>query len=268
MDPIYALYKEYKDKPLDDYFIESAFQRMMEKETELVPYINGFKIESLTKSTLGGYNPVTKIVTIDKSNIEESTTKREQVIQTLEVLKHEIEHARNMKKYAEGKEDIESTVIRYALKDYEIMQRIQSKNRIDTLEFLSLCHHIKENYNRNPSERLARIKAWKYVVNLLKNQRRTPDLLVARTNLFYAYARGYEDNRYYLDAPTIQFLLNTRQFEDLYRLRKRIDSKDYSFETRITYGLPITSQEYDKTILQKVKLQKKKRGDEGNEKRI
>ena len=38
----------------------------------------------------------------------------------------------------------------------------------------------------------------------------------------------------------------------------RINQKNYSFDTRILYGLPVRREEYDEKILQKVKLPKEK----------
>ena len=111
----------------------------------------------------------------------------------------------------------------------------------------------------DPEERLSEIKAWKYLVNLLKNQRTTPDLLTARSNLYYAYVRGYKDNGYYIDAPTYQYLLKMGMYHQYYLFKRRVEEeKDYSFETRLTYGLPLNSStEYDKKILEKVRLRKR-----------
>ena len=70
--------------------------------------------------------------------------------------------------------------------------------------------------------------------------------------------RGYQENDYYREIPTYQFLLNTRMFYELYWLEKQVKEKDYCLNTRLTYGLPITEEEYDKLIPQKVKLRKRK----------
>ena len=123
----------------------------------------------------------------------------------------------------------------------------------------SLLHYdIIQNYETNPGERLAEIRAWKFLVQLLKNQRISTDLLISRTCLYYSYIRGYHDNRYYLECPTYQFLMNTKMFYEYYWLNQKIKNKDYCFETRLMYGLPITEKEYQEKILQKVKLQRKK----------
>ena len=77
--------------------------------------------------------------------------------------------------------------------------------------------------------------------------------------LYYSYIRGYEDNRYYLDPPTYTYLLMNRMFNNYKYLKKRVDSNDYSLDTRILCGLPITYQEYDRVLLRKLGLQRSKR---------
>ena len=43
---------------------------------------------------------------------------------------------------------------------------------------------------------------------------------------------------------------------ELYWLKNRIEDKDYCFQTRLMYGLPLTAEEYQEKTLQKVKLKK------------
>ena len=43
-DKMYKLYQEQKKEPLTDEFIEKAFDIMMEDESELIPYIQDFRI--------------------------------------------------------------------------------------------------------------------------------------------------------------------------------------------------------------------------------
>ena len=132
----------------------------------------------------------------------------------------------------------------------------------DKDDFYILMGRLKKasNYLIDPGERLADIRAWKYIVNLLKNQRTSDDLLVARSMLYYSYIRGYQHNRYYLDAPTYLYLIKMGMYHQYYLFKKRVEEqKNYSFETRLTYGLPLTEKEYDKSILRKVRLKKKDR---------
>ena len=43
---------------------------------------------------------------------------------------------------------------------------------------------------------------------------------------------------------------------EFYWLKNRIEDKDYCFQTRLMYGLPLTTEEYQEKTLQKVKLKK------------
>ena len=118
----------------------------------------------------------------------------------------------------------------------------------------------EEHYLIDPEERMTSIKSWKYLVNLLKNQRTTQDLLDARINLYLSYIRGYESNGWYLNPPTYEFLLKMGMYHEYYLFKKTVEQQQYVFNTRLMYGLPlIDDQEYDKKILQKVRLQKSKR---------
>ena len=119
--------------------------------------------------------------------------------------------------------------------------------------------YIKANKKISPDERIAEIQAWKYVVNLIKNKRRTDDLLYARSMLYYAYTDGYNNNGYYLESPTLEFLIRTDLVDEYCYIKRRMERENYTFDTRLTTGLPVTQEEYDKGILQKVRLQKRKR---------
>ena len=46
-------------------------------------------------------------------------------------------------------------------------------------------------------------------------------------------------------------------FHNHYWLKNRVEKENYSFDTRITYGLPITYKEFDKGISHKTKVYKK-----------
>ena len=257
MSTLYKLYKEQKRKELSNQFIEDAFQEMIQKEQDLLPYITGFEICEKEGNLLGGYSNYQRRIEIHKKTIESQISKVNTNLLALEVIRHEMEHARNLKILEEDKKDIESLVIKYSLKDYAIEKGLDFPSFYTPFELWMLPYRIKESYEVNPGERLAEIKANKYLVNLLKNERRSEDLLHARSMLYYSFIRGYKDNRYYLDAPTYQFLLKTDMLHELKWLINRVNKNDYSFETRITYGLPITCKEYQTDVLQKVKLKRK-----------
>lgn len=253
-DKIYELFQEHKDGPLKDEFINKAFDIMISNEEELLPYIKDFQIRNFSEKLLGVYSNENRSIHINREVIEKQIINPQ--LLTLHILKHELEHARNLKKLYDGKKDLESTLIYYSLRAYAMDHGLDYEPNLDNLCAKYLYYDTKLCYETDPGERIADIKACKYIVNLLKNQNNTDELLIARGMLYYAYTRGYKDNGYYLDPPVYEFLLRTGMFHDHYWLKNRVEKKDYCFDTRITYGLPVTYSEYDKGVMNKVKLYK------------
>ncbi len=254
--PIYDLYDYYKDKPVNNDYLEKAFNIVMEEEKELVPYISGLKVLEGENENLGGYSYKDGEITIHKDLFRKY---QQPSLEALATLRHEVEHARNLMKVQSGKKDIETTVLKCALRDYELLNNINEREEMDNYDLIMLLYRIKANKKINPDERIAEIQAWKYVVNLIKNKRRTDDLLYARSMLYYAYTDGYNNNGYYLESPTLEFLIRTDLVDEYCYIKRRMERENYTFDTRLTTGLPVTQEEYDKGILQKVRLQKRKR---------
>ena len=252
---LYNIYLSYKNKNIDDYFITQSFDIFLKKEPQILPYIKDLIITENNDNNLGSYSNENKIITINKNNINKHDINWKNIL-GLQTLRHEIEHAKNLQKLEQRRNDIESRAIFYSLRSYAILNNLDT-TQMSHIDLLLLIFNTKINYDINPGERIADIKSWKYIVNLLKNQRKTQDLLLARKMLYYSYIRGYKDNRYYLDCPTYKFLLNTNQLEELKYLKNRVDKTNYSLNTRLLYGLPISYKEHDKDTLKKVKLQKK-----------
>lgn len=254
-DKIYELFQESKKESLTDEFIKEAFDIMMQSEVELKPYIEDFRIRNFSEKLLGVYSNEDRSIHINREIIANQTINSH--LLALHVLRHELEHARNLKKLYEGKKDLESTLIYYSLRSYAMEHGLDYEPNLDNLYERFLAFRARLNYETDPGERIADIKACKYVVNLLKNQRESDELLIARGMLYYAYTRGYKDNGFYLDPPTYEFLLKTGMFHDHYWLKNRVEKNDYCYDTRITYGLPVTYSEYNKGVINKVKLHKK-----------
>ena len=252
---VYSLYQNNKYSNLDNNYIYNIFDEMIAKEPELMPYVNDFIITEEPGMALGVYSNEDRHIKINKELIEKQECNSQ--LLTIEVIRHELEHARNLKTLYEGRDDIESTIVGYSLRHFAMAHNIDKNPNLDNLDELFIAINTRLNYEIDPGERLAEIKAWKYIVNLLKNQRTSMDLLIARSMLYYSYIRGYNDNGYYLYSPTYEFLLKTGMLHDHYWLKNRVNKNDYCFNTRITYGLPITYPEYEKKVLSKVKLQKR-----------
>ena len=257
---LYELYDRNLGRKLEECFINEAYELMLKKEDSLDQYINDFKIENNEpNNVLGKYLYEDKEIVIYPQSIINSNNPeyKNKQLAALETIRHEIEHARNLKTIEEGRKDIESKVLRSSLKDYVIDHNIDYSLDYGKDDLISLRMKIVENYETNPGERIAEIKAWKYLVNLLKNKRKTEDLLIARSMLYYSYIRGYRNNKYHLESPTFDFLLKTGMFHDLLFLKRDFEKKDYCFNTRIMYGLPISYNEQKDKALQKVKLKRR-----------
>ncbi len=237
---------------VDEEFLMHTFELLLSENEELEPYILSFEIVHSDDKFIGTYSNDRREIKINQKALE--TFKRNRHLYSLSVVKHEIEHARNLMTLEHPRDDMESLTVNYSLKDFAIRNHLDCHSNVDQLNPFLLRFYIRENYETNPGERLVEIRTWKYLVNLLKNQRISEDLLVSRMMLYYSYIRGYQDNRYYLEAPTYQFLLKTGMFHEYVWLKNRVSKKNYNLETRLMYGLPITENEHDQKVLQKVKL--------------
>lgn len=250
--PLYELVQDNLGRDLTESYIQDVFDMMISEELDLIPYIEDFRITGQDGKHLGNYLRETHCIKIHKPAIEHSKTCDPHLL-TLEVVKHEMEHARNLRTAEMSKDDIESYLVKCGLRYYTMKHGIDTLLNVDELYPRFLEMDTIANYNLNPEERIARIKAWRYVVNLLKNNRGSEELKTAREKLYKAYRRGYRDNRYYLEAPALHFLINTGMLHEHRYLIDRLHQKNYSFDTRIMYGLPVRKEEYEEKILQKVK---------------
>ena len=254
---LYTLFMSYQNKKLDNEFINSAFNIMMKYES-ITNYVNDFKIVNESNNKLGSYSNETRIISINKASIVNDKNIHNKKLLSLQVLRHELEHARNLKRLYEHNCDIKTSIIRYSLREYAIKHGLYYESPLDRVEPIIPKEHQFGIYNIDPGERLAEINAWKFIVNLLKNQRRTDDLLIARSMLYYSYIRGYKNNGFYFEPPTYEYLLKSGLNNEYYLLRKKFNYINYSFDTRLLCGLPISQNEYNQKILEKVKLQKRK----------
>lgn len=262
MNELYKLLKQYNNKELDKDFFEKAFAYFLNEDEGLFRFVNKIKVTDADEEneTLGNYRMEEEMITIYLNNIKDNQLDKKQInnrnILGLQVLKHEIIHAENLRKIREGKRDIKTYVKMMGLLDYCAKKGIYYPLETD----LSYLHFLtKENYLTDPNERTTDIESWKYIVNLLKNQKNTEELLYARSRLYYALIRGYKDNGIYINSPTYEFLLELRQIREFNLVKKRVEGKNYNFDTRLTCGLPITKDEYYKKILQKTRLQKRRK---------
>lgn len=252
MSKIFDLSQASRTEVTND-FLNETYEEMIKAEPELKDYILDFKPDTEIDG-LGEYNPDDRIIKVNPVNIQNSDSVKEynKRLEAIHTLRHEMEHARNLKRVYEGGSDIESLVVRHASIAYIKRHGLPFCNFPVESEFLG--GRVKANYEFDPGERLCDIKAARYVVNLIKNQRRSHDSFVARCMLYQSYIRGYHDNGVYLDAPTYTFLMNVGMFQDYRILKMTVDHTKYSFDSRITYGLPVKYDEMNRELVRKVGL--------------
>ena len=101
---MYELYNYYKDKPVKKEYLEKTFNQILDEEPELIPYVEDLRVVDNEMKDLGTYTNQSKIVTIDKGLINDHSEYPS--LTALGVLRHELEHARNMKTIHEGRKDI------------------------------------------------------------------------------------------------------------------------------------------------------------------
>ena len=257
MDYVYRHLMSSAD--LDEAYISKAFDMMMDKEKGLEDYARAVRVVSEESDCLADYDCDTGLIHVYLNKIlEDKSITRNKKILTFEALRHEMEHARNIARLYQCRSDIESVVLRASLKKYAIEKGIDVSRTLDKIDPQYYSFKKKENYDVDPDERLAEIMGWKYIVNLLKNQRSSYDLRSARVMLYLSYIKGYNHNRYYLEAPTYQYLLNTGLYHQLYLLRKRVAEQDYCLETRLRCGLPIRPVEFSSDVKKLTKVVRKK----------
>ena len=252
---LYKLLKEYKGQELNDDFIEIAFSILSEEE-EITPYARDLDI--CETNSLGEYDKEKRVVIINKKGIINSEPKNglsfgiDKKILALEVLKHEIEHAKQLQRFYTFGDDIETRVIGYSLRDYALNHGLAHPTSFAEIDPFFTRAKKRENYLIDPGERLAEIRGWEFIIDLIKNSKTSRDLLYARNMLYYSYVRGYMNNGY-LSSPTYEFLLALTLNKEYYKLKEVVNEGCYPFDTRVELGLPITQDEYNFEVLKKVK---------------
>ena len=262
MSNLYNLLNEYDKKLVDKDFISRAYNYLLEDNPKLNNYISKLIITNnkAENNVLGRYigNSDKKII-IYLNNILNRNTQSNNINRTnilaLEALKHEFTHADQIRRIDEGKKDITTETIKLSYLNYCTEKGYFYPLKEYDMKYINFL--TKENYYISPNERNAEIESWKYIVNLLKNKRTSDELLFSKSNLYYSYIRGYKDNGLYINCPTYEFLLELRLIREFKIIKQKVETKNYSLDTRLNSGLPITKDELENEILKKLKLVKK-----------
>ena len=182
-----------------------------------------------------------------------------------QIILHELEHASQYKK-SDSKSDssIETKLIRaefvveQALKNPKFMSAL-IKGEISEQEFFEYRKRQQELYNQyyrlNPIERLAEIKSYRTILNVLSHVKDYfPSLCEFKSAcLFENYLRGYEESWNEGSCPSQVYLYGIRQENvwkefDFYdqngeQLFRNV-SAQYNLCQRLTLGLPVSYDEY------------------------
>ena len=112
-----------------------------------------------------------------------------------------------------------------------------------------------EKYKINPSERLAEIKSYQQILDMLKMIKdRTPNLIdYEETTQMENLLRGYEEYWGMINVPTYEYILDPGTLQKLSKFHAYLNNYDDALKEvkkyhplgkRLTYGLPIDQQEY------------------------
>ena len=172
-------------------------------------------------------------------------------LEALYILRHECEHAIGYRNLLEGKGGLETAIVSYSLAGIAVSDDID-------IPLLTNNSGYSTYYEIDPGERIADIRAAKFMINLLKNKRKSEDLQLSREDLYKSFIRGYHDNGVYLEAPTYTYLLNMRLLDELEIIKFMVESSKLSLEKRALLGLPITYEERDRELLYKAGLKRPK----------
>lgn len=255
---IRELLKENEGKKFDNDFIFDAFNIMVQHDRPIMQYARTLTVGGERANVLASYNRERRIITVNKNEIiKHSKDDYSMRLNTLNSLRHELEHAYTLKKLYQFKHDIESEVTILSNIDYIISEKLPIAVQLDNVEYDDLVDgkENEANYLVAPDERIASIRAARFMRNLLMYKKDSPELKIAKDQLFMGYMRGYLDNGFYLDPPTYTYLLNLRLLSEYKKIKYLADNSNYSLETRATFGLPISYDEV-KGISKMLKLDK------------
>ena len=142
---LFSLLKSSKDE-LSEEFINNAFDIMIQKDNELIPFINNFVIDDDLESE-GEYEAENKIIRISPSKIISNEFGYiSDKVTALQCIRHEMEHARGLKRLYEVKHDIESVVNEYSFAYYIQKYGIPSSLFFNDDITFGLSYKIENNY--------------------------------------------------------------------------------------------------------------------------
>lgn len=268
-----SLEKYFKqEKYIDEQFIYDTIELIVKyrKFNSMIDNIN-VSNKSIEKGTSSFYSPVEKTINIvlpdkDVELFDYNTT-------ILHILLHELEHVDQHKKCLERKNNtLETDLLSTCFKANNYLETIQKRlcdNEIKQDEYFSIIQQMqyykmyseivnKGCYELLPSERQAEINSFRYMIDLLKNIKNDQNkdkIEKIKLNYIIRKMMGYKKEDNSILAPTYELYRIILDFMNQPELLTKYyeifdsSSKNMSLEQRLYYGLIISSDEYDRQIL-------------------
>lgn len=267
----YSIKGKLIDKAYLDKFIE-----IVVRHKELNHYVRKSKImetgsETESEFQVATYTPFTKTIIVYENAINallEKVERKEHLFTDIEkvfyknivisqTILHELEHA-NQEKMKEEEDSIESLILRASgvgIKGIDSEFDIFTLNTSYVDYCLNLLKQREKNYRDNylyaPFERLAEIKSFSEIIEILKNIKEyIPNVLEYENYLLGKnMIRGFNDE---LFSPTIYYIQNnlsdysfmTWYNENDLETSLAMCKSEYDLSKRLRYGLMIDSYEY------------------------
>lgn len=233
------IYKLFNESDFNINYVKEAYEILISLEQGLDGYVNDFIFDN-DLEPCANYSCLDKNIRFNYDKLKNETFNDSyKKLNALLVLRHEIEHAKSLKKVMEGKNDIESIVLRYSFLDYFLENNIDMGINTEGISKEELETRVKDSYDVDPGERIASIRSAKFLVNEFKNTELKDLLLDLRKVLYIDYVGDY--NIY--GPSTYRFLSNLGLNTEYIKLQTLVNKKDYCLDTRALCGFPMTYPE-------------------------
>lgn len=176
-----------------------------------------------------------------------------------QIILHELEHA-NQRKIIEKDDTLESKILKTSITNIDIDLVSTLLNEGFTLD--QILYYIRrekalreEHYLLLPDERLAEIRSHQEIARTLEPIKEyTPNLIeFEKTNILENMLRGYFYNEGAITSPTLEYAAASKRIDKLKSFQwydennqecLRKVKNELSLKKRVTYGLPIDTNEF------------------------
>lgn len=263
----------YNGKLINQSYINKLIEIVV-KGKSLEDYVHNFVVaeSSEDKSDYANYRPDSKTISLYLDGFSEYIESEIKYIAlfpksdrclyknliTTQTILHELEHA-EQQKIIDTSDTLEASILRLCeFEDRPDIEILVSLGKISINEANSYLNKKYTNYQRiynelylyAPHERLAEIKSYQTIINILKYIKYTQRLVnYEKLNKLEKLLRGYNSTY----SPTITYLEKQDRRNDLekfdwYSESKaetiRLSKEKYSLSDRLKYGLPIDKEEH------------------------